>query len=67
MAGGKVHHWKHGWIPLDAFARKVVEEHRQKSAARRAEMANRKAWAKPLARGVASPADRVNRRTLAGR
>lgn len=24
MAKGKVHHWKHGWIPLDAFARAVV-------------------------------------------
>jgi len=20
----KVHHWKHGWIPLDAFARRVL-------------------------------------------
>lgn len=20
MVGGKVHHWKHGWIPLDAYA-----------------------------------------------
>lgn len=22
---GKVHHWKHGWIPLDAFARSQVK------------------------------------------
>lgn len=21
---GKVHHWKHGWIPLDAFAQKIA-------------------------------------------
>jgi hypothetical protein len=25
MAGGKVHHWKHGWIPLDAYARNLSE------------------------------------------
>jgi len=24
MAKGKVHHWKHGWIPLDAYARDVL-------------------------------------------
>jgi hypothetical protein len=24
MAKGKVHHWKHGWVPLDAYARAVV-------------------------------------------
>ena len=26
MAKGKVHHWKHGWIPVDAFARKVLSD-----------------------------------------
>lgn len=24
MAGGTTHHWKHGWIPLDAWARKIM-------------------------------------------
>jgi len=28
MAAGKVHHWKHGWIPLDAYARAVVARKR---------------------------------------
>lgn len=25
VKAGKVHHWKHGWIPLDAFARRVLD------------------------------------------
>lgn len=27
---GRIYHWKHGWIPLDAFARAQVADHRRK-------------------------------------
>ena len=30
MAGGKIHHWKHGWIPLDAYARSVLAKRKRK-------------------------------------
>jgi len=31
MAKGKIHHWKHGWIPLDAFARAQVAKRQGKT------------------------------------
>jgi len=34
---GKIHHWKHGWIPLDAFARNVLAERKKKHEADRRE------------------------------
>jgi hypothetical protein len=33
--GRKIHHWKHGWIPLDAYARAIVAE-REKSKDKKA-------------------------------
>jgi len=37
---GKVHHWKHGWIPLDAFAHRVLADRekrkKENEAARKA-------------------------------
>lgn len=32
MAGGKIHHWKHGWIPLDNYARAIVAGKSKKEA-----------------------------------
>lgn len=42
--GRKVHHWKHGWIPLDAYSRAIVAE-REKKALREGADARQRARA----------------------
>jgi len=54
MAKGKVHHWKHGWVPIDNFARRILAG-RKKDDRGSASAADMSAYWK--ARGAMSPGD----------
>lgn len=43
MAGGKIQHWKHGWVPLDAFARNILAGRKHDGDADRTEASARAA------------------------
>ena len=59
MAKGKIQHWKHGWIPLDDFARRLVgkktkaeEQRAAREAAHQAENRKYNAWRASVGRPV---------------
>jgi hypothetical protein len=61
--GRKVHHWKHGWIPLDGYARAIVAEREQRAEPSAAD--REKQWAERQRARNAVKAAEVKKQAMA--